>query len=255
MEITDIMTTSAPLLVASVLTMVGRIVKISAVPDKYIPLILFVLGGFVYCALAGWDAKTFIFGLSIGGAAVGLNQGYRQLTTGTGASSDNDSNVSGGGSIITPLAAVLAGSLMLTGCATTQNGTVPSQTQVQATAAAVEAASQIGVFFAVRSEPNTKGYFELASSVIGILMVDGTYDPAILRKNLEDMTINELKEPEAVVAISSAISVYEVYFAEAVSKNLDKNVYVKPVMNGLKRGIELGVKLAETYKDTPPVEQ
>ena len=250
---TEIVSTSAPILVSTILTMLGRVIKISCVPDKYIPLVLFFAGGFVYSAIAGWSANNFILGMAIGGAAVGLNQQYRQIVNDNPPNIPKTDSNNSGASIITPLALVLSAMLMTTGCATT--GNPPSQTQVQSTAAVVEAAAQIGVFFAVRSEPNTKGYFELASSVIGILMVDGTYDPAILRKNLEDMTINELKEPEAVVAISTAISVYEVYFAEAVSKNLDKNVYVKPVMNGLKRGIELGVKLAETYKDTPPIEQ
>lgn len=257
MEISDIMTTSAPLLVASVLTMFGRIVKISAVPNKFIPLILFVAGGFVYCALAGWDAQTFIIGLSIGGAAVGLNQGYRQLSTGSGSSSGGtDKPDSGGGtSIVTPLALALSGSLLLTGCATTQNGAAPSQTQVQATAAAVEAASQIGVFFAVRSEPDSKGYFEVAATIIGIAIADGAYDPAALKKSLEDMTVNELKEPEALLAITTALNVYEAYFGQAVSQKLDQNVYVKPVLNALKRGIEFGIRLAETYKEQDAVGQ
>lgn len=253
MEFTDIISTSAPILVATILTTLGRVVKISCVPDKYIPLILFFAGGFVYSAMSGWSANNFVMGMAIGGAAVGLNQGYRQIVNNEGGGTPKADGNNSGASIVTPLAMVLSASLLTTGCATT--GNPPSQTQVQSTAAVVEAAAQIGVFFAVREEPNTKGYFEVAATIIGIAIADGAYEPATLKKALEDITVNELKEPEALLAITTAISVYEAYFGQTVSQKLDKNVYVKPVLAALKRGIEFGIKLAETYKEPAQVEQ
>ena len=59
----------------------GQIVKeIKEIPDKYIPLILLVLGIAGAIALIGISADSVIQGILVAGAAVYGNQIYKQLT-------------------------------------------------------------------------------------------------------------------------------------------------------------------------------
>ena len=69
------------LVLIPVLIILGKIVKeIKEIPDKYIPLILLVLGIAGAIALIGISADSVIQGILVAGAAVYGNQIYKQLT-------------------------------------------------------------------------------------------------------------------------------------------------------------------------------
>ena len=69
------------LVLIPVLIILGQIVKeIKRIPDKYIPLILLVLGIAGAIALIGISADSVIQGILVAGAAVYGNQIYKQLT-------------------------------------------------------------------------------------------------------------------------------------------------------------------------------
>ena len=69
------------LVLIPVLIILGQIVKeIKEIPDKYIPLILLVLGIAGAIALIGISADSVIQGILVAGAAVYGNQIYKQLT-------------------------------------------------------------------------------------------------------------------------------------------------------------------------------
>ena len=68
------------LVLIPVLIILGQIVKeIKEIPDKYIPLILLVLGIAGAIALIGISADSVIQGILVAGAAVYGNQIYKQL--------------------------------------------------------------------------------------------------------------------------------------------------------------------------------
>ncbi len=62
------------------LIVIGQIIKnIKVIPDKYIPLILLVVGIPVAMALSGWTVDGAIQGVLVTGAAVYGNQLWKQL--------------------------------------------------------------------------------------------------------------------------------------------------------------------------------
>ena len=80
MELTTYLIDEALVLIP-VLIIMGQIVKeIKEIPDKYIPLILLVLGIAGAIALIGISADSVIQGILVAGAAVYGNQIYKQLT-------------------------------------------------------------------------------------------------------------------------------------------------------------------------------
>ena len=80
MELTTYLIDEALVLIP-VLIILGQIVKeIKEIPDKYIPLILLVLGIAGAIALIGISADSVIQGILVAGAAVYGNQIYKQLT-------------------------------------------------------------------------------------------------------------------------------------------------------------------------------
>ena len=79
MELTTYLIDEALVLIP-VLIILGQIVKeIKEIPDKYIPLILLVLGIAGAIALIGISADSVIQGILVAGAAVYGNQIYKQL--------------------------------------------------------------------------------------------------------------------------------------------------------------------------------
>jgi len=90
-EINDIKELSAPVLLALFLNVVGVMVSRTAIDNKYIPMILMLLGGVLYPFIETSEAvstlrypmvKEFVIGVCVGGLSVGLNQAVRQFIPG-----------------------------------------------------------------------------------------------------------------------------------------------------------------------------
>lgn len=68
------------LVLIPVLNIIGMVLKgIQKIPDKYIPLILLVLGVLGTCALIGFSAESVVQGVLVTGAAVYGNQIVKQF--------------------------------------------------------------------------------------------------------------------------------------------------------------------------------
>lgn len=65
-----------------VLIIIGQLIKITPIPNKYIPLVLLPFGVVGAMALTGWTAEGVIQGVLVTGAAVYGNQIYKQLKDG-----------------------------------------------------------------------------------------------------------------------------------------------------------------------------
>jgi len=78
-DITEIIQASSPILIATCMTVVGWVLKQLALPNKWIPLALLILGALGYMGLEGWTYHNAILGGTIAGlGAVGGNQLLRQ---------------------------------------------------------------------------------------------------------------------------------------------------------------------------------
>lgn len=68
------------LVLIPVLNIIGMVLKgIQKIPDKYIPLILLVLGVLGTCALTGFSTESVVQGVLVTGAAVYGNQIVKQF--------------------------------------------------------------------------------------------------------------------------------------------------------------------------------
>lgn len=86
LDLDSITKLSPPVLLMFFLNMVGYALNKSPIDNKYIPIIMFVLGGIIYPFIGMIEASQRhpavhlgIIGCCIGGAAVGANQVLRQL--------------------------------------------------------------------------------------------------------------------------------------------------------------------------------
>lgn len=79
----------APVALAAVLNIVGFALKKSPAPDWLIPIIIMVIGGAAFPQIADYSKITYecknpqvlmaLFGVGIGGVAVGLHHGFKQF--------------------------------------------------------------------------------------------------------------------------------------------------------------------------------
>ena len=76
----QILDMSSPVLLLFVLTGFGKVIKMSIIDDRWIPLILTFAGGAAYPFMDGMDARSVFQGLAIGLSAVGANQALRYAT-------------------------------------------------------------------------------------------------------------------------------------------------------------------------------
>lgn len=66
---------------AMILMMVAQLIKgIDRIPDKYIPVILWIGGAVTYCFQTAYTKTNVIDGLLCAGAAIGINQTAKQLS-------------------------------------------------------------------------------------------------------------------------------------------------------------------------------
>lgn len=68
------------LILIPALYILGRVFKTSQLPDKYIPLVLLVIGVTLSMFLTGFNVQSFVQGILVTGAAVFTDQITKQLS-------------------------------------------------------------------------------------------------------------------------------------------------------------------------------
>jgi hypothetical protein len=219
-----------PALLAMAIMIVMRAVKASPLKRWLIPYLAFGMGAAGQIGLEGWSVNNLLIGIVIGAGAVGLHQGIKQA----------GKAVNG-----VPMGLLAAGLLIgATGCATTgpaQDPAAAAQGGAR-TAALVQSTAQLGVYFAVREDKNARSYLQAAHLALGVLIDGGAYDPVELDTVLEEISMRELRSPEAQVSLAAALELYRSYWGEEVTRRVDRAVRLRPVLVGLRNGIALGLQ-------------
>lgn len=98
-----------------------------------------------------------------------------------------------------------------------------------------------GTIYGKAKDPNVIPYLQFAVVVIQAQIAGSQYDPVVLSTALQSISINELRNPVVAQAIAAAVAVYTIYATEAVSGNLDKVTYLKPILLAIVEGINEGL--------------
>jgi hypothetical protein len=139
-------------------------------------------------------------------------------------------------SIVLSLGLVLA-PFVLTGCKTTDN---PEQQEknIKRIASACKVAAYIGSSAYLAKHPENKGKFELAKNSLATLEGSETLDFTVLLAIVKQLPVEELKSPEATIAITSATLILSDYAGELP---LDRINELKPVVVAIREGIDLAL--------------
>lgn len=127
------------------------------------------------------------------------------------------------------------------GAFTITNEVATSTIDPQATSDAILVVVAAAVPFAVEKDAHCVPYLRAASIILRSAANAGAYDPVALQTSLKNISIKELRTPEAEAGINAAFAIYKAYVGRAADARLDKNAWVKPVLNALADGIEAGL--------------
>lgn len=143
-------------------------------------------------------------------------------------------------------AAIMACGFLATGCATTGGtggGTSTNAATFNVTnaAAVIEIAAESATGIVIRKQPESRQYFAAASVALNLLLADGTFDPQQVRERLAQVIPGEASD-ETWIAITSALSLYQLYGAAIVSQRLDQIQNLRPILLAFARGIDRGLR-------------
>jgi hypothetical protein len=108
----------------------------------------------------------------------------------------------------------------------------------------IEAAVPPAVEMVCQKDKNASAYFQQAQLVIRAAAANGQYDVATITNSLSKISIRELRSQNAVMAEEAALSLYQAFAAQAVTQQLDKVVWLRPVLLAVADAIKSGVDLA-----------
>jgi hypothetical protein len=121
--------------------------------------------------------------------------------------------------------------LFVTGCATL------TPTQLARTQAILNATVPIAVEYAVIKETRTIPYFRAAADAIDLAASTGNIDPTKLVASLQALGVKELKTPEAELAIMAGVGIYQVFFAETVSGDVNAVAILHTLAMDIRQGL------------------
>lgn len=105
----------------------------------------------------------------------------------------------------------------------------------------IKATVPVAVRLACEKDSNAGPYFQQASLVLRAAAASGNYDVATITNSLSRISIRELRTQNAIMAEEVALSLYSAFFSQAVTRQLDKTVWVRPVLITLADAIKSGV--------------
>lgn len=146
---------------------------------------------------------------------------------------------------------LLAFILAFTACQTTTppGENPPSQVEsVNRTSAIVEMSAQLATYGVLRTEPDTRPYFETAVLLINSAISRGQYDPDAISNILAKVSIDGKDREIVFITTTAALALYRITYADALDRKLDQNIYVRPVLTALANGIQLGLNSISTER-------
>lgn len=128
-------------------------------------------------------------------------------------------------------------------------GPTPGQIEsVTRASSIVEMSAQLSTYFILKSQPDARVYFESAVLVLNLAVNRGDYSPTSLSNILSRITVNNSSSEIVYISVSAALTLYKIVWADAVNRNLDKNLYVRPVLVALSNGVALGLNSLVTER-------
>lgn len=135
------------------------------------------------------------------------------------------------------LAAVVA--LGFTGCATTP-GNPPAITpaQLEKSAVLIKGTVRASLILVIdKNGTNAQNYVCLVGEALNLVLSSSTnYTPGALEARLSKLPVSGLKKAEAQLAISSILTVYEIYYADYVSGRIGGNQVAFTLLSAVRDG-------------------
>jgi hypothetical protein len=148
--------------------------------------------------------------------------------------------------------------LTQTGCKTTQtvtlwpDGTATTNTVTridpQRTTNAINAIITAGVKVAIATEPKASYYIAKVQVAVCTVANSGNLTPENLRAAVDATGIKELKAEEVQVAIASIYGIYQFYYGEVVSHQLNQSQWLVPVLQSICDSLSNGLALSAIPK-------
>ena len=147
--------------------------------------------------------------------------------------------------------AILIGtSISNTGCSTISGyitGVSTNAQQLAQIGADVKSVTQTGTVLALQKDPTSRVFFITANATLAqLLTTTNTIDPATLANALEKLPVSQLQSPEAQIALTTIIGVYDIYYQQAVSASLASNTIAVTLVTNLQAGIQAGLAAVPT---------
>ncbi len=117
-------------------------------------------------------------------------------------------------------------------------GNVINPSKVQKT---IQTVAKAGTREAIRADANSRSYFQAVVAVLTANIESDLYDANQLEKALAVISVKELRDPSIAAGISVALELYAAHAGEVISGKLDKTMYLKPALIGLRDGINDGL--------------
>lgn len=131
----------------------------------------------------------------------------------------------------------------LTGCVTPgQLSPTDHARQAKKVAAYVETTAKAAVDNTVDKYPDLRPYYKASVALIDLLLQNKDYSPEGLVKAMQELKINEIKNERFAKNMVSVLKLYQVEANDRINAKLDQNLYVRPILQGLRDGIAAGLE-------------
>jgi hypothetical protein len=97
------------------------------------------------------------------------------------------------------------------------------------------------VTLACSKDTNAVAYFQQAGLILTALINSGQFSPTVVSNSLANISINQLRTPDAITAETMALEVYEAFAAQVVTAKLDQSYWLAPVLGALANDIQAGI--------------
>lgn len=139
-------------------------------------------------------------------------------------------------------ASLLACALVFTpGCKTTSAPSTPEQSaqKAQRLGTVAELAAFTGTTVWLRDHPQDRQYFEASRATLDLLLGSSNITPETFSQALFGLPVKELQGESGALIVGSSLILYDAFVREHV--NMDANVYLRPVVQGVRNGLDRGL--------------
>jgi hypothetical protein len=154
-----------------------------------------------------------------------------------------------------PLPLILAGLFAfaafgaLVGCSTPGTSNPPAGetnsvdlVKLERTTNFVRVIARDAVSLVLRDHPSARQEFSIALIGLNTLLNEGTLDPQLVRETLAQIIKGDASD-SSWMAITAALTAYEIYFGEAVARKLNTQEYILPVLRAFRDGLRQALEV------------